>query len=70
MEFILNTFEKIGVLSCTQSYFQVLLNWEFGGEVINIGTSVEFITINELTKMIADKLNFKLNPIYVSARPQ
>lgn len=41
-----------------------------GGEVINIGPDEEFISINELAKLIADKLNFKLDPIYVTGRPQ
>lgn len=43
---------------------------KFNGDIINIGPDDEFITINELAKIIADKLNFKLNPIYVAARPQ
>lgn len=40
------------------------------GEVINIGPDEEFVTINELAETIADILGFKLNPTYVSARPQ
>lgn len=40
------------------------------GEVINIGPDEEFITINELAEIIADILNFKLDPIYKTGRPQ
>jgi UDP-glucose 4-epimerase len=42
------------------------------GEIINIGPGPDhnFISINELAKLIAEKLNFELNPIYVPARPQ
>jgi len=40
------------------------------GEIINIGPDEEFITINELAKIIAKLLNFKLEPIYVPGRPQ
>lgn len=40
------------------------------GEVINIGPDEEFVTINELAKIIADLLNFKLEPIYMPGRPQ
>ncbi len=39
-------------------------------EVFNIGPDEEFITINDLARLIADKLNFKLDPIYMPARPQ
>lgn len=40
------------------------------GEVINIGPDEEFITINELARICADILNFKLDPVYVTGRPQ
>jgi UDP-glucose 4-epimerase len=40
------------------------------GEVINIGPDEEFVTINELANIIADLLNFDLNPVYVADRPQ
>lgn len=40
------------------------------GETINIGPDEEFITINELAKVTADLLNFKLDPVYVPGRPQ
>ncbi len=40
------------------------------GEVINIGPDEEFVTINELAKVVADILSFKLDPMYVPGRPQ
>ena len=40
------------------------------GELINIGPDEEFISINELSVMIADLLDFDLKPIYVPDRPQ
>ena len=40
------------------------------GEVFNIGPDEEFISINELAKLIASKLNFELDPVYVDKRPQ
>ncbi len=40
------------------------------GEAINIGPDEEFVTINELAAVIADILNFKLDPVYVPDRPQ
>ncbi|SFR66934.1 NAD-dependent epimerase/dehydratase family protein [Halogeometricum limi] len=40
------------------------------GEIINIGPDDEFITINTLAKVIADILEFDLDPIYMSDRPQ
>lgn len=40
------------------------------GETINIGPDEEFITINDLSKVIAEILNFDLDPIYMPGRPQ
>lgn len=40
------------------------------GETINIGPDDEFITIKELSKTIADLLDFPLNPIFMVGRPQ
>jgi UDP-glucose 4-epimerase len=42
------------------------------GEIINIGPGPNnnFTSMNELAKIIAKKLNFNLNPIYVPDRPQ
>lgn len=40
------------------------------GKIINIGPDEEFISINDLSKIIANILNFDLNPIYFEGRPQ
>lgn len=40
------------------------------GEIINIGPDEEFVTINHLAEVIADILDFDLDPIYVDKRPQ
>lgn len=40
------------------------------GEVINIGPDEEFVTINELATTIANILNFDLEPVYMTGRPQ
>jgi len=40
------------------------------GETINIGPDEEFVTINELAEVIADILDFDLDPIYMPDRPQ
>lgn len=39
------------------------------GETINIGPDEEFISINELAKVIAKLIGFKLNPLYLPDRP-
>jgi UDP-glucose 4-epimerase len=39
-------------------------------KVINIGPDEEFVTINKLAEVIADILNFDLDPIYMPGRPQ
>jgi UDP-glucose 4-epimerase len=39
------------------------------GEIINIGTDSEIITVNELSQNIARILNFDMNSIYVPRRP-
>lgn len=39
-------------------------------KTINIGPDEEFITINQLAKVIAEILDFKLNAIYMDGRPQ
>jgi UDP-glucose 4-epimerase len=40
------------------------------GEIINIGPDEEFVTINHLAEVIADILEFDLDPIYMPDRPQ
>ena len=39
------------------------------GETINIGPDEEFVTINELSRVIAKLLNFDLKPMYLPDRP-
>jgi len=39
------------------------------GETINIGPDEEFVSINELAKVIAKLINFDLKPIYLPDRP-
>lgn len=39
------------------------------GEIINIGPDEELVTINQMAQMIAQELNFSLDPIYVFERP-
>ncbi len=43
---------------------------EVVGESINVGPDEEFVTINDLARVIADQLNFTLEPIYMPGRPQ
>ncbi|HEY1952005.1 MAG TPA: NAD-dependent epimerase/dehydratase family protein [Gemmatimonadaceae bacterium] len=40
------------------------------GQVINIGPDTETVTINELARILAELLNFDLDPIYVADRPR
>lgn len=40
------------------------------GEIINIGPDEEFVSINELARVIADLLGFKLEAVYLPDRPQ
>jgi UDP-glucose 4-epimerase len=40
------------------------------GEIINIGPDEESVTINELTRILAELLEFDLEPIHVPGRPQ
>lgn len=39
------------------------------GETINIGPDEEFVTINTLSRMIANMMGFLIDPIYVADRP-
>jgi UDP-glucose 4-epimerase len=43
---------------------------DVSGETFNIGPDEEFVTINQLAKTLARLLDFKLDPIYVTGRPQ
>ena len=49
---------------------RMILDDGLNKEVINIGPDEEFITINELAQMIAELLDFDLNPIFMPDRPQ
>ena len=40
------------------------------GEIINIGPDEETVTINELARILAELLSFRLEPIYVADRPR
>jgi len=40
------------------------------GQVINIGPDEEFVTINQLAKIIAELIGFELKPVYMPDRPQ
>src|SRR5688572_27500400 len=40
------------------------------GQIINIGPDEETVTINELARILAELLSFRLNPIYVADRPR
>jgi len=40
------------------------------GEIINIGPDEEFVSINRLAEVLADLLDFKLDPIRMAGRPQ
>jgi UDP-glucose 4-epimerase len=55
---VIDPLEKLGFIDGVQ------------GEIFNIGPDEEFITINELARIIAELLNFPLNPIYMPGRPQ
>ena len=49
---------------------QFALRPDISGEIFNIGPDEEFVTINELAEMIADILQFPLQPVYMPGRPQ
>lgn len=58
------------VQDCVYCIEQLVTRDDVVGQVFNIGPDEEFVTINELAAIIADILNFKLDPIYVPDRPQ
>lgn len=57
------------VQDCIYCIEKVIERDDLNGEVINIGPDEEFVSINELANIIAKNLNFDLNPIYVTDRP-
>ncbi|MBS3158447.1 NAD-dependent epimerase/dehydratase family protein [Candidatus Woesearchaeota archaeon] len=58
------------VQDCIQCLEKLAFQKDVVGEVINIGPDEEFVTINELAKIIAELLDFKLSPKYFPDRPQ
>jgi UDP-glucose 4-epimerase len=58
------------VNDCIQCLEKMGFQENLNGEVINIGPDEEFITINYLAGVIAELLNFDLNPRYFPDRPQ
>lgn len=58
------------VQDCVYCLEQLVTNESVAGQVFNIGPDEEFVTINELAELIADIMNFKLDPVYVPDRPQ
>ena len=54
---------------CLNCIEKVITDDNLNGEIINIGPDEEFISINELAKIIADIIGFDLKPIYVKDRP-
>ncbi len=43
---------------------------EAAGEVFNIGPDEEFVSINQLARLLADVIGFDLQPVYYPERPQ
>ena len=58
------------IQDCVDPLVQMATRPNLSGEVINIGPDEDPITINELARRLADLLEFKLDPIYVGARPR
>ncbi len=58
------------VQDCVYCIAQTVLRDDVVGEVFNIGPDAEFVTINELAGILAEILDFDLDPIYLPARPQ
>jgi UDP-glucose 4-epimerase len=60
------------VRDCVKPLIRMMEVPEAKGQVINIGPGPDnnFITINELAKIVAGKLGFELKPIFVPDRPQ
>ena len=55
---------------CIYCIEQTITRDDLNGEIINIGPDEEFVTINEVAKLIAEKMQFNLKPIYVKGRPK
>ena len=50
--------------------FQATIRPEAVGQVFNVGPDKDTVTINELATLLADMMDFDLQPIYVPDRPQ
>jgi len=58
------------VADCIDSLRKMAVQDNVVGETINIGPDEEFITINKLAEILAELLEFDLNPVYYPDRPQ
>ncbi len=58
------------VQDCVDPLIKMGLQPGLSGEVINIGPDEEYVSILELARMIADLLDFDLDPIFVPDRPR
>lgn len=58
------------VSDCVEPLVKMGIQDNVIGEAINIGPDKEVITIKQLAVIIADLLNFDLNPIYTKGRPR
>lgn len=56
------------VQDCVNPLVKMAALPELDGEVINIGPDEEPVTINELARVLAEMLEFKLDPIYLAER--
>ena len=55
---------------CVRPMKKLGLEKDIKGEIVNIGPDSEFVTINYLAELIADILDFDLDPIYLDKRPR
>jgi UDP-glucose 4-epimerase len=58
------------VQDCTDPLVRMGVTPGLSGEVINIGPDQEFTTVRALAETIAGLMNFRLDPIFVPARPR
>ena len=54
---------------CIYCLYKLIMDPEIVGETINIGPDEEFVSINELFKLISNKLKFNQEPLYYPDRP-
>ena len=57
------------IRDCIYCLDQLCTNEKITGEILNIGPDEEPVTINTLAELIANKLQFNLNPQFVKDRP-